>query len=47
VFGGFGPVVEDGFGIAYNISDKRFGAVITSYKVPLIRLHPPDSEGTN
>jgi len=32
VFGGFGPVAEDGFGIGYNISDARFGAVVTSYK---------------
>ncbi len=36
VFGGFGPVVEDGFGIGYNISDSRFGAVITSYKVVVL-----------
>jgi len=32
VFGGFGPVVDDGFGVGYNISDTRFGAVVTSYK---------------
>ncbi|KJH52236.1 Choline/Carnitine O-acyltransferase [Dictyocaulus viviparus] len=32
VFGGFGPVVEDGFGIGYNVSSNEMGAVITSYK---------------
>ncbi|KAL6738453.1 hypothetical protein Aduo_012000 [Ancylostoma duodenale] len=32
VFGGFGPVVDDGFGIGYNVSSSRLGAVITSHK---------------
>ncbi|KHJ98986.1 Choline/Carnitine O-acyltransferase [Oesophagostomum dentatum] len=32
VFGGFGPVVEDGLGIGYNVSSSRLGAVITSHK---------------
>ncbi|KAK6750791.1 hypothetical protein RB195_002636 [Necator americanus] len=31
-FGGFGPVVQDGFGIGYNVSSSRLGAVITSHK---------------
>lgn len=30
--GGFGPVVSDGYGIAYMIQDKRLGAVVTSYE---------------
>ena len=33
VFGGFGPVVDDGFGIGYNVSTKQLGAVICSNKV--------------
>ncbi|CAJ0603042.1 unnamed protein product [Cylicocyclus nassatus] len=32
VFGGFGPVVEDGLGIGYNVSSTQVGAVITSHK---------------
>ncbi|KAK5964521.1 hypothetical protein GCK32_003551 [Trichostrongylus colubriformis] len=32
VFGGFGPVVEDGLGIGYNVSSSRMGAVISSHK---------------
>lgn len=32
VFGGFGPVVDDGFGIGYNVTSK-LGAIISSYKV--------------
>ncbi|PIO60017.1 hypothetical protein TELCIR_18505, partial [Teladorsagia circumcincta] len=32
VFGGFGPVVDDGFGIGYNVSSSRMGAVISSHK---------------
>lgn len=32
VFGGFGPVVEDGFGIGYNVSSSRLGAVISCHK---------------
>lgn len=32
VFGGFGPVVEDGLGIGYNVTSK-LGAVVSSYKV--------------
>uniref|UniRef100_A0A8R1TLP8 Carn_acyltransf domain-containing protein n=1 Tax=Onchocerca volvulus TaxID=6282 RepID=A0A8R1TLP8_ONCVO len=31
--GGFGPVVPDGFGIAYNILNSKMGALISSYKV--------------
>ena len=30
--GGFGPVVEDGYGIGYMIQDQRLGVVITSYR---------------
>ncbi|XP_065216088.1 carnitine O-palmitoyltransferase 2, mitochondrial-like [Planococcus citri] len=30
--GGFGPVVQDGFGIAYMIRDDSCGAVVTNYK---------------
>ncbi|KAK6010456.1 hypothetical protein OSTOST_24515 [Ostertagia ostertagi] len=33
VFGGFGPVVDDGFGIGYNVSSSRMGAVISSHKM--------------
>lgn len=32
VFGGFGPVVDDGLGIGYNVSSKLLGAVVTSKK---------------
>uniref|UniRef100_A0A0N5A0I5 Carn_acyltransf domain-containing protein n=1 Tax=Parastrongyloides trichosuri TaxID=131310 RepID=A0A0N5A0I5_PARTI len=32
VFGGFGPVVSDGFGIGYNVSADKMGAVISAYK---------------
>lgn len=32
IAGGFGPVVNQGFGIGYMIQDERLGAVITSYK---------------
>lgn len=32
-FGGFGPVVPDGLGVGYNVSDQRLGAVVTAYKV--------------
>ncbi|VDN27750.1 unnamed protein product [Gongylonema pulchrum] len=31
VLGGFGPVVSDGFGIAYNVVPAKMGAVILSY----------------
>uniref|UniRef100_A0A182JI10 Choline/carnitine acyltransferase domain-containing protein n=1 Tax=Anopheles atroparvus TaxID=41427 RepID=A0A182JI10_ANOAO len=30
--GGFGPVVQDGYGIGYNIQDAYLGSVVTSYK---------------
>nr|XP_034173162.1 carnitine O-palmitoyltransferase 2, mitochondrial [Osmia lignaria] len=30
--GGFGPVVNNGYGIGYMIQDERLGAVVTSYK---------------
>lgn len=30
--GGFGPVIPDGYGIAYMIRDEQLGAVVTSYK---------------
>lgn len=30
--GGFGPSVEDGFGVAYNINDARHGVLLTSYE---------------
>ncbi|XP_058447494.1 carnitine O-palmitoyltransferase 2, mitochondrial [Malaya genurostris] len=30
--GGFGPVVQDGYGIGYNIQDGFLGSVVTSYK---------------
>uniref|UniRef100_A0A1I7UCU3 Carn_acyltransf domain-containing protein n=1 Tax=Caenorhabditis tropicalis TaxID=1561998 RepID=A0A1I7UCU3_9PELO len=32
VFGGFGPVVQDGFGIGYNVVASKLGAVISSNK---------------
>uniref|UniRef100_A0A915ETU4 Choline/carnitine acyltransferase domain-containing protein n=1 Tax=Ditylenchus dipsaci TaxID=166011 RepID=A0A915ETU4_9BILA len=32
VFGGFGPVVPDGFGIGYNVVGSKLGAVVSSYK---------------
>uniref|UniRef100_A0A914W8F2 Choline/carnitine acyltransferase domain-containing protein n=1 Tax=Plectus sambesii TaxID=2011161 RepID=A0A914W8F2_9BILA len=32
VFGGFGPVVPDGFGIGYNVVGSKVGGVITAYK---------------
>lgn len=32
-FGGFGPVVPDGFGIGYNVLNNKMGALISSYKV--------------
>jgi len=31
VFGGFGPVVPDGFGIGYNVVASKLGAVVSSY----------------
>uniref|UniRef100_A0A1I8AZ67 Carn_acyltransf domain-containing protein n=1 Tax=Meloidogyne hapla TaxID=6305 RepID=A0A1I8AZ67_MELHA len=31
-FGGFGPVVEDGFGVGYNVTDQKLGAAVTCYK---------------
>lgn len=30
--GGFGPVVQNGYGIGYNIQDDRLGAIVTNYK---------------
>lgn len=30
--GGFGPVINDGYGIGYMIQDHRLGAVVTSYQ---------------
>ncbi|CAI4227131.1 unnamed protein product [Auanema sp. JU1783] len=32
VFGGFGPVVGDGFGVGYNVVASKLGAVISSHK---------------
>ncbi|KAJ8683208.1 hypothetical protein QAD02_019000 [Eretmocerus hayati] len=32
IAGGFGPVVDDGFGIGYMIQEKKLGVVVTSYK---------------
>uniref|UniRef100_A0AC34FF03 Choline/carnitine acyltransferase domain-containing protein n=1 Tax=Panagrolaimus sp. ES5 TaxID=591445 RepID=A0AC34FF03_9BILA len=32
VFGGFGPVVPNGFGIGYNVAGSKMGAVISSYQ---------------
>uniref|UniRef100_A0AC35U6V8 FHA domain-containing protein n=1 Tax=Rhabditophanes sp. KR3021 TaxID=114890 RepID=A0AC35U6V8_9BILA len=32
VFGGFGPVVHDGFGIGYNVASDKMGAVISAFK---------------
>lgn len=29
---GFGPVVKDGYGIGYNISDEQLGCVVSNYK---------------
>lgn len=37
-FGGFGPVVFDGFGIAYGVFNNKVGAFISSYKV-IIKLN--------
>uniref|UniRef100_A0A915PUY8 Choline/carnitine acyltransferase domain-containing protein n=1 Tax=Setaria digitata TaxID=48799 RepID=A0A915PUY8_9BILA len=31
-FGGFGPVVPDGFGIGYNVLSDKMGAFISTYK---------------
>uniref|UniRef100_A0A0R3RV08 Carn_acyltransf domain-containing protein n=1 Tax=Elaeophora elaphi TaxID=1147741 RepID=A0A0R3RV08_9BILA len=31
-FGGFGPVVPDGFGIGYSVLNHKMGALISSYK---------------
>ncbi|XP_058808413.1 carnitine O-palmitoyltransferase 2, mitochondrial [Phymastichus coffea] len=31
IAGGFGPVVNDGFGIGYMIQDRKLGVVVTSY----------------
>lgn len=30
--GGFGPVVNDGYGIGYMIQEKKLGVVVTSYR---------------
>ncbi|XP_066586911.1 carnitine O-palmitoyltransferase 2, mitochondrial isoform X2 [Prorops nasuta] len=30
--GGFGPVVDDGYGIGYMIQDKLLGSIVTSYQ---------------
>ncbi|KAH7729609.1 Acyltransferase ChoActase/COT/CPT [Aphelenchoides avenae] len=32
VFGAFGPVVPDGYGIAYNVVPSKLGAVVSSFK---------------
>jgi carnitine O-palmitoyltransferase 2 len=32
-FGGFGPSVKNGFGIGYNVTNKKLGAAVTCYKV--------------
>ncbi|MFH4980896.1 hypothetical protein AB6A40_007605 [Gnathostoma spinigerum] len=32
ILGGFGPVVNDGYGIAYNVDSSMLGACISSYK---------------
>uniref|UniRef100_A0A8R1HRG9 Carn_acyltransf domain-containing protein n=1 Tax=Caenorhabditis japonica TaxID=281687 RepID=A0A8R1HRG9_CAEJA len=32
IFGGFGPVVPDGFGVGYNVAPNQLGAVISSNK---------------
>ncbi|KAI6197967.1 Carnitine O-palmitoyltransferase 2, mitochondrial [Aphelenchoides besseyi] len=32
VFGGFAPVVRDGFGIGYNVVGSKLGAVISTYE---------------
>ncbi|GAB6029162.1 Carnitine O-palmitoyltransferase 2, mitochondrial [Chamberlinius hualienensis] len=31
-FGGFGPVVKDGFGVAYRMDDNEMGTIITNYR---------------
>ncbi|XP_054005673.1 carnitine O-palmitoyltransferase 2, mitochondrial [Hylaeus anthracinus] len=31
IAGGFGPVVNNGYGIGYMIQDKRLGSIVTSY----------------
>lgn len=38
VFGGFGPVAEDGFGIGYNVVGSKLGAVISGHKVSIFRI---------
>lgn len=38
VFGGFGPVVDDGFGIGYNVVESKLGAVVASYKVGDVKI---------
>ena len=30
-YGGFGPVVPDGFGVGYNVFDTWIGCIITNY----------------
>ncbi|XP_008217123.1 carnitine O-palmitoyltransferase 2, mitochondrial isoform X1 [Nasonia vitripennis] len=32
IAGGFGPVVDDGYGIGYMIQEKKLGVVVTSYR---------------
>jgi carnitine O-palmitoyltransferase 2 len=32
-FGGFGPVVPNGYGIAYNVTDEKIGFAVSAYKV--------------
>lgn len=32
-FGGFGPVVPNGYGIAYNVTDEKIGFAVSTYKV--------------
>ncbi|CAJ0930931.1 unnamed protein product, partial [Mesorhabditis belari] len=43
VFGGFGPVVTDGFGVGYNVVPSKLGAVISSNKSKKLAQNFADS----
>lgn len=36
--GGFGPVVQDGFGIGYTVTGAKIGAAISSFKVNFVLI---------
>lgn len=31
LIGGFGPVVADGYGIGYNVGEKKLGCIVSAY----------------